>query len=262
MPRPKVGLALGSGATRGLAHIGVIQALKENDIPIDYVSGTSIGALIGALFCSGADLEGITKILNVINTKHILDFSASRKGLLQGKRIEELLRIFIKKKTFEELEIPFAAVATELVKGEKVIFDSGDIVKAVRASMSIPGIFTPVEDEGKIYVDGGVFDRVPGDVAISMGADVVIGVDVGYRHDDDFIPKNMMDVIIKSMGIMELQLLKNNVKKCDVLICPDVGHLKPYSLDNIDECVKGGMDVTLNRINIIKDIILHKAANL
>lgn len=254
MQRPKVGLALGSGAIRGFAHFGVIRALEENDIPIDYVAGTSIGALIGSLYCCGADIKLIIKVLENIAAKHVVDFAMTKKGLIQGKKIEELLRLFVRPNNFEELKIPLSVVATDLVKGERVVFDKGDVISAVRASISIPGVFTPKEYNGMILADGAIIERMPIDVVKEMGADIVIGVDVGYRPGDDFAPKSITDVILQAMGIMELRLMQYSMDKCDVLICPDVGKLSPLWYESIDDYIKVGEDAAqevIHKINML-----------
>lgn len=259
--RPKVGLALGSGATRGFAHIGVIRVLQENNIPIDYVSGSSMGAAIGALFCSGAPLNDIAKLLGYIKPKQLMDFSLSKNGLVTGKRIEELLRLFIKVRTFEELEIPLAVVATNLKSGQREVFTEGEIIKPLRASISFPGVFSPVYYEGKMLIDGGLIDRVPSSVLRKMGADIVIGVDVGFKPGDEFNPKSIFDILIQSVGIMEIQILKRRIEKCDVLITPEVHHISPISLDRIEECIECGGVATKEKIEEIIRLVRAEEAN-
>lgn len=257
---PKVGLALGSGAARGFAHIGVINVLKKNNIEVDFVAGSSIGAVIGALFCSNFSLNEFARLLQHIDIRHLLDFSVSRKSLLRGKKIEDFLKLMVRVKRFEEMHKPLAVVATDLIKGERVVFTKGDVVKAVRASITVPGILEPVYDNGKMLVDGGVIDRVPSSVVKAMGADIVIGVDVGFKPGDRYEPKNIFDIITQSIGVMEMQILKRRIIKCDVLISPDVQHITPYSLDNIVECIKIGEITAQESITKIKALIMQKMA--
>lgn len=252
--RPKIGLALGSGAARGLAHIGVIKVLQKNNIPIDFVSGSSIGAVVGALFCSGTPLDWVIKLLGYLKNRHIIDISISKRGLIEGKKIEDFLSLLIKKKTFEELEVPLAIVATDLEKGEKVVFSEGEIVSAIRASISIPGIFPPVVYDGKVLVDGGVVDRVPAGVARAMGADIVIGVDVGFRTGEEFRPKNIFDIIIQTVGIMEMQAVKRKNDKCDLIITPNVKNISPFSITDATESVKAGIIATEACLDKIKKL--------
>lgn len=176
----KIGLALGSGSARGLAHIGVIKALEEEQIKIDYIAGTSIGALIGAAY-AGGEMDRFEKFLYTVDWKTIAsycDFVFPRKGLLQGQKINQLFDNFLTHKTFEETKIPFVAVATDLVTGEEVILKSGDLIQAVRASISLPGVFQPVQYNGSYLVDGGLVNPVPANVVKAMGADLVIAVDL------------------------------------------------------------------------------------
>lgn len=176
----KIGLALGSGSARGLAHIGVIKALEEENIKVDFIAGTSIGAVIGAAY-AGGDLERFEQFLYTVDWKTIAsycDFVFPRKGLLQGQKINQLLDAFLTHKTFEETKIPFVAVATDLVTGEEVILKTGDLIQGVRASISLPGVFQPVQYNGSYLVDGGLINPVPANVVKAMGADIVIAVDL------------------------------------------------------------------------------------
>ena len=176
----KIGLALGSGSARGLAHVGVILALEAYNIPIDIIAGTSIGSVIGALYASGATIEQLEEVALSIKkskTLFMIDPVFPHSGLISGDRIEKMLNQFsLKDKTFDDLKIPFAAVATDVESGAKVILNQGKVIDAVRASISIPGIFTPVKYQDYYLVDGGVVDPVPVDVAQMMGADIIIAV--------------------------------------------------------------------------------------
>ena len=182
--RKKVGLALGSGASRGWAHIGVIEALKAAEIPIDMVSGCSVGAYVGALYASNS-LDSLKEFLLEMDGKNVFsyfDVVFPRSGLLNGsKRLHELYSMHTSVETFEQLEIPLVLVATDLERGKKVVLSSGDIVQALRASMSYPGLFAPVKINGRWLVDGGLVDPVPVGVARAMGADIVIAVDLNSR---------------------------------------------------------------------------------
>ena len=176
----KIGLALGSGSARGLAHVGVILALEAYNIPIDIIAGTSIGSVIGGLYASGAtirQLEEVALSIKKSKTLFLIDPVFPHSGLISGDRIEKMLNQFaIKDKTFDDLSIPFAAVATEIENGAEVINNQGKVIDAVRASISIPGIFTPVKYQDYYLVDGGVVNPVPVDVVQMMGADIIIAV--------------------------------------------------------------------------------------
>lgn len=182
MSSPKsVGLVLGCGASRGWAHIGVIEALREANIPIDFIAGCSVGAYVGALYACGK-IDSLKEFLLLMNGKKIFsyfDVVLPRSGLLDGsKRLKELFSMHTSIETFEELAIPLVMVATDLERGKKVILKSGSIVKALRATMSYPGLFSPVLVNGRWLVDGGVVDPVPVGVARAMGAGIIIAVDL------------------------------------------------------------------------------------
>ncbi len=182
--RKSVGLVLGSGASRGWAHIGIIEALEEAKIPIDFIAGCSVGAYIGALYASGS-ISSLKQFLLRMDGQKIFsyfDVVFPRSGLLNGsRRVQELFSMHTDVQTFEELNIPLVMVATDLLLGEKVVIKSGNIIEALRATMSYPGLFAPVQIDGRWLVDGGLVDPVPVGVAQAMGAGIVIAVDLNSR---------------------------------------------------------------------------------
>lgn len=178
----KVGLALGSGSSRGWSHIGVIKALMDNDIPVDFVAGTSIGAYVGAIFASG-HLEEFHHTVLEMDWKRVvsmLDLSMSLTGVLEGRKVMDLAEEMMTIRNFKDLKIPLRVVAADLKTGEEIIFSEGPVKDAVRASISIPGIFRPVEINKRVCVDGGLLNPVPVDIVKEMGADVVIAVDLNH----------------------------------------------------------------------------------
>ena len=180
--KPKIGLALGSGSARGLAHIGVIRALKEAGIHVDCVAGTSIGAAIGAVYASGK-LDSLQETYLAMDWKKIayfFDVVFPKSGIIDGKKVTDFMRDYVHSDCIEELPLPFKAVATELNSGEEVVLETGDVMDAVRASISVPGMFTPVRRNGRVLVDGGLVNPVPVNVARAMGADIVIAVDINH----------------------------------------------------------------------------------
>lgn len=177
-----IGLALGSGSARGLAHIGVLRALREAGLTVDVVAGTSIGALIGAVYAAGK-LDSLAATFQSFDRRRIASFfdvALPRSGLLDGARISALVRSHVPSETIAELPKPFAAVATDVASGEEVVIRSGDVIDAVRASISVPGILTPVRWNGRILVDGGLVNPVPVTAARALGAGVVIAVDLNH----------------------------------------------------------------------------------
>lgn len=188
----RVGLALGSGAARGWAHIGVIEALAGQGIQIDCIAGSSMGALVGAFHASGR-LRELREIACGLDLRQVLyyflEMTFPRSGLIDGRKIADFARKSIAFSRIEDMAIPFRAVATDVRTGEEIILDRGDAIDAVRASISIPGMFTPVSMQDRILVDGGLVNPVPVNVARAMGADTVIAVDVNH-----FILKDRLQV--------------------------------------------------------------------
>ncbi len=181
----KVGLALGAGAARGCAHLGVLDAIQECGVPIDYVAGTSIGSLVGGVYASGK-LEELRASLLQLEWKEILyyffEMSLPRGGLIDGKRIVEFIGEYVQDSDIQDLSIPFRAVATDVISGKEVVFDRGHMMEAIRASIAMPGIFTPVLKDDQVLVDGGLVNPVPVSVVRDMGAEFVIAVDINTNR--------------------------------------------------------------------------------
>lgn len=182
-PRPGIGLALGSGSARGLAHLGVIRAIEDAGLEVDFIAGASMGALIGAIYAAGKldELEATFRTFDWKTMAAFFDVVLPKSGLLDGAKVSELVRAHIHADTIEMLPRAFAAVATDIVSGEEVVLRSGDVIEAVRASISVPGIFTPVRSNGHILVDGGLTNPVPVSAVRSMGAEFVIAVDLNHE---------------------------------------------------------------------------------
>jgi NTE family protein len=188
-PTDRLGLALGSGAARGLAHIGVIRALQERHIPIDCVAGTSIGALIGAAYCAG-NLDALARDFNSFDWKRVaslLDPVFPRSGLIDGQKVAAFLRTYVPFRNIEDLPLPFCAVATDMLTGDEVVLSRGDVIEAVRASIAVPGMLTPVRSNGRLLVDGGLVNPVPVNTTRAMGAESVVAVDLNH----DFVEKRL-----------------------------------------------------------------------
>ncbi|SMC67304.1 patatin-like phospholipase family protein [Sporomusa malonica] len=237
--RPKVGLALGSGGLRGIAHIGVLKVLEKYSIPVDCIAGCSIGSLIGALYAAGLDSETMLKLAKNLKKRHWLDFVIPQMGIVSGERALATIRLLTRQKTFEQLKLPLAVVATELSTGREVVFTEGDVAKAVRASISVPGVFIPFAIDDRLFVDGAVLNPTPIDTARNMGADIVIAVDLAHAGTVGSV-RNIFDVIIQSIDIMERELCKHRQHHCDFLIQPDVGNISPSSFEMMDECALAG----------------------
>ena len=254
MDRPKIGLALGSGGARGFAHLGVIKVLKEASVPIDYIAGSSMGALIAAFYGTGLDMERLYKIAHAFKRKYYLDFTVPKMGFIAGNRIKELVRVFTHGKRIEELNLPIAIVTTDLKTGEKVVFRDGPVADAVRASISIPGIFVPEKVNGRLLVDGGVVDRIPVSVVKEMGADFVIGVDVSRVKVNADI-SSIFDVILQSLDILQDELVKHREIVSDVMIRPHVETFSSRAFTNIQEIIAIGEQETRKQLPRIQMLI-------
>jgi NTE family protein len=255
--RKKVGLALSGGAARGFAHLGVINALNEHGIPIDCIAGTSAGSIVGAAIACGLTVDEIIEIGKKISWYKVSGFPYSTKGLLSNAPMGEILGASLPYKRFEELPIPFAAVACALETGEKVVFrDKGDIITAVRASCAIPGVFVPVEFEGKNLVDGGVVSLVPAKTAKQLGADIVIAVDVnacGATYWNS--PSTFLGVLFQSAMLLLRTAGKSQHYRADLVIAPQIAHLRPDEINKLDEFVKLGEEAALAKMDEIKKLV-------
>jgi len=187
MSRKKIGLVLGSGSARGFAHIGVLSVLEKHGIRPDYIAGTSIGAAVGALYATGMSAEYMKRLTISTEWQDLLDFTIPKTGVIAGNNIEEYLQDLTNNCKFKDLVIPLAVVATDIKNAHKVVFAEGNVAKAVRASISVPGVFSPVEIDSHELVDGGLVDPIPIDVAKNMGADIIIAVDLSISMDEIYI---------------------------------------------------------------------------
>lgn len=258
--RPKIGLALGSGGSRGLAHIGVYKVLKEHNIPVDFIAGSSMGSFIGALIANNNDIGMIEKLAVNLKRKHWLDLTIPKLGFVNGDKIKELIRILTHGKNIEDLPIPLAVVATDIETGERVVFDKGSVADAVRASISIPGIFVPETVNGRLLVDGGVVERVPIQTIKELGADFIIAVDVG-QYDAKMKVKSVVDVISQAIDIMEREIYHRQILEADYVIRPEVGHISSISFTDVQDIINEGYKKASECINEIKELIRNQEEN-
>lgn len=235
----KIGLALGGGAALGAAHIGVLKAFEENDIKIDFVTGTSIGAFVAALFAFGKSWREIEDIAHDLNWFDVADISLSQFGLLSNKKLGKLLAENIGDVKFEDAKIPVAMIATDITSGEKVVLDTGDIADAVMASTCIPGIFALVEINDRLLVDGGVVENVPVSPLKDMGADIVIGVDLISEHARKK-PENIIEVLIRSYYFTLKTATEIQTEQADILIKPDLSDFNMVDVKQADDLIEKG----------------------
>jgi NTE family protein len=229
--RKKVGLALGSGGFRGPVHMAVIKSLVENGIPIDYITGSSAGALVGAHYSLFKDLNKMEKDIFDQQSKkysHFRDLKLNG-GLLSGRAFEKSFFKMFNGAKFEDLQIPLKIISTDLVSGESYVFKSGDLSLAVRASISIPVIFRPLKWKNKILVDGGISNPVPDDIVEDMGSDIVISVNLYNKYD---LQKDSLSLVRTAMRSIEIALLNRSVSttnNSDIIINPDTSKFSKLS---------------------------------
>ena len=252
--RPTIGLALSGGAARGMAHVGVLRALTENNIPIDCIAGTSAGSLVGGAFATGMPLDQIEEFGRKLRWRDIGRMTMSRMGVQTNDRLEQFLRDRLPVTRFEDLRIPFAAVATELKSGAAVILrDHGDVPFAIRASCAIPGWYVPVTDEdGRQLVDGGLVAIIPSSVARSLGADIVIAVDVN-AEGAKFIgsTSSVIGVVLQSMLVVQKTASHYQLSLSDYVIKPKVGHIRWDEMGRGDELMEAGYQAGVESVREI-----------
>ena len=218
--RPRVGLALAGGFARGIAHIGVIRVLREAGIPIDCVAGTSVGSLIGAAYCGGASLEEMEKIGCVTTFADFGRWTPSWLGLATNQRMEKFLTRFTPCKTFEELQTPLSIATTDVIDGVSVYYSTGPIAPPLRASCAYPGLFVPIQYEGRTLVDGFLTAPVPIEGVLLLGADIVIAVYLESGNLGE--PRTLTDILSRSFNIMQRHADLAWRTQADIIIEPDV----------------------------------------
>lgn len=254
MSRRKIGLALGGGGARGIAHIGVIKVLEELNIPLHCVAGTSVGSLVGALLASGQGWKDLEQFAREINWTDMVSITFPARGLVKSNKIGSLLEDLIEGKSFDDLNLPFGCVATNLGDGEPVIFTKGSLEKAVRASCSVPVVFEPVEDKDRLLVDGGLVNEVPGDLARDLGADYVIAVDLNDDRTTNSAPKHMLDVLFQSLNIVIAGTSQIGKTRADITIKPELQGFGYADLSRIDEAMQRGEDAARQALESLDEI--------
>lgn len=239
-PIPAVGLALGGGFARGIAHIGVLKVLEEEGIPVRVIAGTSVGALIGACYCSGLTLDEMQEVAHNTRFTSFARWTLSRCGFASNDRMIAYLTRTLKCKTFEELRIPLGVTATDFNSGEAVVFHSGSVIDPVRASCAYPGMFLPVEIRGRYFVDGMLSHPVPSRPVREMGADRVIAVHLKGTWSQKGAPRHLLEVIGQSFAIAQDTMSSIWRRDADVVIEPDVAGYAYDDFKRADDLIRVG----------------------
>ncbi len=253
----KVGLALCGGVAYGVAQIGVLKVLEAEGIKIDCIAGTSAGAIIAAAYASGLPVSRIEEIGIKTSWGELFSFRPSRKGLVSSGPIEEYIHNYLKVATFEELKKPLAVVATDICSGEEVIFTRGPLDKAVRASCSIPGIYSPVELDGRQLADGGMAENVPVKALKSLGADVVIAVNL-FGHHQVFPPASNVFQILMRVWYFFVREESAWRESADVILEPDLRLFDLFDFSEGKEIIAAGEKETRRQMPKIKQVIQRR----
>lgn len=240
----RIGLALGGGAAKGFAHIGVIKMLEANGIQPAVVSGTSAGSVVGALYASGMDAFQMQKQAFGLDEAQIRDVSLFSGGVVKGQKLQDYVNQLVGQRPLERMKKPLAVVSTQLETGERTVFVRGNTGQAVRASSSIPGVFEPVTIGQMHYVDGGVVSPVPVDAARQLGADFVIAVDISTKPNGKN-PGSLLGNVNQSITIMGQKLGQQELARADIVIRPNVGTIGPADFEQRNDAILEGERATL-----------------
>jgi NTE family protein len=234
----KLGIALGGGAARGMAHIGVFKVMEREGIRFDLVAGNSAGSIIGALYAAEYTWRDMYEFARQIRP---LDILRRRVRLsIHSGQIEEIVKRALGDMTFAELAIPFTVIAVDVRTGELVRLTEGSVARAVRASCSVPGVFTPTPWDDMLLIDGGTLNSVPADVAREMGADRVVGVNLNCDRRNGTRSNNRMQILLAAINMMMSINAERGIRASDVMITPDLSEYKYHRLDNLDDLVERG----------------------
>ncbi len=251
----KVALVLGGGAARGFAHIGVIKMLEAQGIVPDMIVGTSAGAVVGALYAGGFDAFGMQRIGQQLDESVFADWTLGGRGLLKGEALQDFINQHLKRRPIEKLNRPFAAVATDLNSGERIVFRSGDTGMAVRASAAVPGVFQPTQFNGHSYVDGGLTSPVPVQSAREMGADFIIAVDISARPNGQPVD-SLSGILWQTTTIMGGVIGRNELREADVVIRPKLPYVKSWDFAARNEAMLEGEKAAIAALPMIKQKLL------
>jgi NTE family protein len=258
--RPGIGLALGGGFARGFAHLGVLQVLEQNRIPISCIAGTSVGSILGAAYASGAPLARIIATCKTLRFRDIARWRVSRLGLASNQRLGDLIERVFDARQFEDLRIPMVVVATDLNTSEPVAMTNGNLVDAIRASCAFPGLFEPVEIGTRCLADGGLVAPVPTRAARDLGAEFVLGVSVGIQDVHRGSPSNVFQVMTRAVSAAQKHQLEVWERHADLVLRPDVHALAWDDFDRAEEAIEAGVAVARRALPRIEKFLKRVAS--
>jgi NTE family protein len=255
---PRIGLALGGGAARGFAHIGVIQVLEEAGIQPDLVVGTSAGSLVAALYAAGHNGQSLSKLADSMDEATIADWSFPYRGLLRGEALGSYVRANTGGRPIEQMKIPLGIVATDLANGQAIVFQRGDTGSAVRASSSVPAVFQPVSIGGREYVDGGLVAPVPVRFARQLGAELVIAVDISSPPEGN-ATGDAFRVLLQTFNIMGRSINNFELREADVVMRPKLSGVSSADFSARKRSIQAGREVALAMVAELKAKIAAKS---
>ena len=257
--RPRLGIAFGGGGIRGMAHIGLIEELDKRGIRADMVSGTSIGSCMAARYACGYQGKFLASLMQNLDLKQIMAISPSLSGLMDGRNYAEFVRLMTRDRNIEDMPMPLAVVATDLEAGQAEVMTDGPVWRAVQASSAIPGVFRPVEHQGKLLVDGCLVDNCPCAVLRYMGADVVIGIDLDALRTEqraNINGKNVLSVLQRSIDVMGKR--NNSTAYADIVLCPMDKYISSLDIDKAGLALEFGRAEAARRIDEIMELLEEK----
>lgn len=252
----KLGLALSGGGTRGIAHIGAFKAFEQNGIKFSYVAGTSVGSIMGALYCAGVPWQTMLDEARLLSRKDLID-----KRFVFGSHsanIEKMAQKLLGNMSFDELKTPFSAVAVDISSGEEVVLKSGEVAEAVSASSAVPMLFTPVKKDGKTLVDGGLLNNLPADVCRQMGAEIVFSVDLNHTRGGGTESTRFWDILLATWNITTKSTVYKGELNSDILITPQLSAFKNTRFDNIDAMFEEGYRAAMEKMPDILELLQTK----
>ncbi len=262
--RLKIGLALGGGGARGFSHIGVIKVLEKNNIPVDFISGTSMGAVIGSFYAASKDIKKVEKTAKVTDWKKIASLidPTLKEGIIEGKKIYNFIKRELGDVSFSSLSVPFSAVSTDLKTGKPVVFKKGkDVASAVRASISLPLIFKPVKIKEKFLADGGLSMPVPVEAVKEMGADIIVAVNLDTNNFPNHYKKTsklgFYKIANNSINILRYNLAFYNSKDADIIVLPKLDGFSIGDFHKADKIIKSGEDAMKKNIKKLKELLAY-----
>jgi NTE family protein len=253
MGLPPLGLALSGGTAKSVAHVGVLRALAGAGVTVSYVTGTSGGSIVGTMFASGMPLSSLEAIATTMSWRKLVSIRLSRLGFISSERIEEFMRDAIGDITFDQLRIPCGVVATNLVTGEKRVFDRGPIAKVVRASCSIPQIYLPVEIDGQYYVDGGLAEYLPAESVLDLGCEFVVGSNLGPVDETYHRPHHILQLVVQITGLMARKNLVVSQNYVDVMIHPNLDAFSAFDFDSAEKMIEIAYDATMRSLDELQE---------